>query len=139
MFMGHFIMWELGALIVVLVGSIVAWKISKQVRLGLHLTRMTNIFEEVEQTRRTLPIGAGGGFNSLPKMRQLQADQELQQGLQYLRQFPRHEITREVAKNARLAENLGRSERYVAIANLLEWLVEMDAALNVDDFMKSYG
>lgn len=137
--MGRGMVWGLGLFAVVVVGAIMAWKISKQVRLGLHLTRMTNIFEEVEQTRRTMPIGAGGGFDSLPPKRQLQADQELQQGLQYLRQFPRHEITRELAKNARLAENIGRSERYAAIANLLEWLVEKDAALNVDDFMKSYG
>jgi hypothetical protein len=100
---------------------------------------MTNIYEEIEMTRHTMPIGAGGGIDSLPLSRQMQADAIFGQGIAYLKTYPRHEVTRELAKNAVLAERMGRPVRAIAIAHLLEALVEKNIALGMDEFMKSYA
>ena len=112
---------------------------AKQMKMGQHLTQMTNVFEEIERTRHTMFIGAGGGIDSLPLARQIQAERTFDQGVAYLKTYPRHEVTRELMKNAVLAERLGRPLRALAIGRLIEVLVDMDIALNVDDFMKSYA
>lgn len=111
----------------------------RQFRMGQHLARMTSVFEEVERTRSTMPIGAGGGIDSLPLARQAQANTEFEQALAYLKIYPRHEVTRELVKNAQLAERMGRPIRVVAIGRLIEILVQAGVALDMDDFMKSYA
>jgi hypothetical protein len=112
---------------------------AKQIKMGRHLTRMTNIFEEIERTRHTMLIGAGGGIDSLPPARQRQADLIFEQGIAHLKSYPRHEVTRELVKNALLAERMGRPLRMAAIHRLIEALVRMEVALDVDDFLKSYA
>ena len=114
-------------------------KFLKQIKMGQHLTQMTNILEEVERTRHTMPIGAGGGIDSLPPARQRQADAIFERGVAYLRSYPRHEVTRELVKNAMLAERMGRPIRALAIQRLIEALTRMDVALEIDEFMKSYA
>ena len=111
----------------------------KQIKMGLHLTEMTNILEEVERTRYTMHIGAGGGIDSLPLARQRQAEVIFEQGVAYLKSYPRHEVTRELVKNSILAERMGRPIRAVAIQRLIEALTRMDVALEMDEFMKSYA
>lgn len=111
----------------------------RQYRMGQHLTRMTNIFEEIERTRSSMPIGVGGGVDSLPLARQVRANNEFEQALGYLKIYPRHEVTRELVKNAQLAERMGRPVRVIAIGKLIEVLVQAGAALDMDDFMKSYA
>ncbi|MBA4747748.1 MAG: hypothetical protein H2056_03430 [Sphingopyxis sp.] len=110
----------------------------KQMRMGNHLTRMTNILEEVEATRHILPIGAGGGIDSLPLSRQVEAERIFQEGIAYLKSFPRHEVTKALAKNAVLAERMGRQIRYIAIGRLLDMLEQSGVALSGQDFAKSY-
>lgn len=111
----------------------------RQFRMGQHLARITSVFEEVERTRSTMPIGAGGGIDSLPLARQARANTEFEQALAYLKIYPRHEVTRELVKNAQLAERMGRPIRVVAIGRLIETLVQKGVALDIDDFMKSYA
>lgn len=121
------------------VGYFVLGGPAKQIKMGHHLTQMTNIYEEMELTRHTMFIGAGGGIDSLPLARQIEADAIFGRGIAYLKTYPRHEVTRELAKNAVLADRMGRPLRALAIARLAEALVEMDVALGMDEFMKSYA
>lgn len=130
--------------ILLLAGSgLLAWGLLKrpirQIRMGLHLTAMTNIVEEMELTRQTMPIGAGGGVDSLPLGRQRQADRILDRGMSFMRNYPRHVVTRELVKNAALADRLGRSGRAFAISRLIEILESSGIALGLDDFAKSYS
>jgi hypothetical protein len=112
---------------------------AKQLKMGRHLTRMTNVFEEIERTRHTMYIGAGGGVDSLPPGRQRQANMVFEQGVSYLKTYPRHEVTRELVKNAVLAERMGKPFRVIAIGRLVEALTDMGVALEMDEFMKSYA
>lgn len=111
----------------------------KKMRMGSHLTKMTNILEEVEATRTALPIGLGGGIDSLPLARQVEADRTFREAIAFLKGFPRHEVTEAVAKNALLAEQMGRHGRYIAIGRLLDVLVEADVALGANEFAQSYS
>lgn len=111
----------------------------KQIRMGQHLTRMTNIFEEIQRTQSGFPADSGTGINRLPSGRQKQARLEFEDGVQFLKGYPRHEVTRELVKNALLAEQMGRPVRYAAIGHLLETLTEIDVALDVETFLQSYA
>jgi hypothetical protein len=107
--------------------------------MGMHLTRMTTVMEEIELTRITRPIGAGGGLDSLPRPRQIEALATFENGMSFLKGFPRHEVTRELLKNAIMAQNMGRVSREVAIGMLLKHLTNAQIALPVDEFMLSYS
>ena len=111
----------------------------RQFRLGQHLTRMTNVIEAMESTRHAMPIGAGGGIDSRPVNAQRKADAIFEKGLAYLQNYPRHEVTRELVKNAQLADAMGRSTRVIAINRLIESLSQSGIALGLDDFAKSYA
>lgn len=111
----------------------------KQFRMGQHLTRMTNVFEQMEQTRYTMPIGAGGGIDSLSPASQRHAEAIFEDGVSYLKRYPRHEVTRELMKNAVLAQRMGRPLRATAIERLIEALTRADVALEVDAFLTSYA
>ena len=100
---------------------------------------MTNIFEDMERTRHTMPIGAGGGIDSLPPARRREAETQFEQGMAYLRSFPRHEITRELLKNAILNQRLGRPLRVIAIDRLMGVLIGEGVALDAATFNESYG
>ena len=47
------------------------------IAFGNALTKLTNLFEEIERTKRTHFIGAGGGIDSLPISRQRELEQKL--------------------------------------------------------------
>lgn len=111
----------------------------RKLALGGHLTRMTNWMEAVEHTRRTMPIGAGGGIDSLPRDQQARAVRELEAGMAVVAKFPRHVITAELIKNRQVALQLGRHVRAESIGNLLEHLIEQNLALGAEDFLKSYA
>lgn len=111
----------------------------KGIALGGHLSKMTNWMEAIEHTRSTMPIGAGGGIDSLPRGQQVRAVIDLEAGMRAMSKFPRHEVTAQLVRNYQLARRLGRETRASAIGNLLEHLIEHDLALNQDDFLKSYG
>jgi hypothetical protein len=117
----------------------IAVNIFKQIALGGHLTKMTNWMEAIEHTRRTMPIGAGGGIDSLPHDQQARAIRDLEAGMAALAKFPRHVITAELIKNRQVALQFGRQTRADAIANLLEHLIEQNVALGAEDFLKSYA
>jgi hypothetical protein len=112
---------------------------AKQIKMGRHLSQMTNICEEIERTRHTMNIGAGGGIDSLPPAKQWQAEVIFKQGIAYLGTYPRHEVTRELTKNALLAEQMGRPLRVGAIHRLIQALVYAGIALDIEDFMRSYA
>jgi hypothetical protein len=113
--------------------------IFKQIALGGHLTKMTNWMEAIENTRHTMPIGAGGGLDSLPRDQQTRAVKDLEAGMAAAAKFPRHVITAELIKNRQVALQFGRQTRAHAIGNLLEHLISRDLALGADDFLKSYA
>ncbi|WP_333573344.1 hypothetical protein [Sphingomonas sp.] len=98
------------------------------------MTTLTNIMVEVEASRTLLPIGAGGGLDSLPFKRQV----DFEQNKEKLRKWPRHEVTRELCKNYLLNERLRRSDRMQAIDRLIGILIHDGLALPMDDFAKSY-
>lgn len=110
----------------------------KRIVMGNHLARMTTIFEHIERTRQSMHIGAGGGIDSLGAVQQRRAEAELERGISYLKNFPRHEVTLALVKNSILAERMGRPIRVVAIHRLLEALIGLDVALRMDSFTESY-
>jgi hypothetical protein len=67
----------------------------KKAELPFALTRLLNVFEEIEATRHTMLIGAGGGLESLSPNRQANAMLELQRAMRVFERYPRHEVTRE--------------------------------------------
>lgn len=129
--------WRLAAPRSFVGGTVV--NIFKQLALGGHLTKMTNWMEAIEHTRRTMPIGAGGGIDSLPRDQQARAIRELEAGMAALSKYPRHVITAELIKNRQVALQFGRHMRADAIGNLLEHLIAQNIALGAEDFLKSYA
>ena len=112
--------------------------IFSQIAFGNALTKLTNLSEELEASVQNMPIGAGGGFESLPPSRQREIDSKLPKWLNTLRKQPRHVVTRELLKNVRVSEQLGRPGRINAQLKLLERLIEKDIALGIEEFAKSY-
>lgn len=113
--------------------------IFQSLSLGNHLAKLTNIIEEIERTRLTSYIGAGGGLDSLPLSRQGPIEREYEARTTALAKFPRHEVTKAMVKNMMLSRNLGRDLRGLAQNRLLNMLVSEGLALGADDFDKSYG
>lgn len=110
----------------------------RQFQLGLHLTRMTNIFEAIECAR----LGAAMGIAGIPTFsdeEQQRAIAVFDRGLAYLQQFPRHVVTRELLKNALLAQHMDRPVRAAAIGRLIDALAGEGAGLELEDFLKSYA
>ena len=93
----------------------------------------------VERTRRTMPIGSGGGIDSLPRDQQARAIKDLEAGMAAVAKFPRHVITAELIQERQIALKLGQQERAYAAGNLLEHLIDRNLALGAEDFMKSYS
>ena len=129
------------AIIVILAVSTWIWfgPIGRQIRFGNQITKLTNIFERLEVSRITMPIGAGGGFDSLPTVEALKAAAQLEVSLEFLATQPRHEVTANLLKNLRLADSLGKTIRANAIGALLRFLIDRGVALDLEDFKKSYG
>jgi hypothetical protein len=109
----------------------------KYMVLGNHLTKMTNWMEAIEQTRHTMPIGAGGGIDSLPQHQQTQAVRDLEAGMIAAAKFPPFYVTAALVKNQQMALQLGRHVRVTAIDRLLERLVERNIALGPEDFQRA--
>lgn len=98
-------------------------------KLGVHLARLTTLFERIN------------GYGALYASSQIteQEKEAARVSMAFLRQFPRHVITRELMKNAIVAQNFGRSGRLAAIGTLMDTLVEEGVALDGDEFVRSYG
>ena len=98
-------------------------------KLGVHLTRLTTFFERVN------------GYGVLYAASQITEQEKdvARVSMAFLRQFPRHVITRELLKNSIVAQSFGRSGRVAAISTLMEALVEEGVALDADEFVRSYG
>lgn len=106
---------------------------------GNAITNLTNVFEEIEATRSTSFIGAGGGFDSLPIHKQTKYSVKIPKWLSTLEKRPRHEVTLALVKNITLSVRNGRAQRSKAQEKLLDWLVEKGIALDADSFFASYG
>lgn len=111
----------------------------KQLALGSHLNKMTRWMLTIERTRDTMPIGAGGGIDSLPRDQQVRAIRDLEAGMAAIAKYPRHVITEELVRNRQAALQMGFHDQADAIANLLEHLIEQGLALGIEDFKKSYA
>lgn len=109
------------------------------ISFGNTLTKLTNLFEEIERTKHTHFIGAGGGIDSLPLARQRELEKKLPKWIATVSSRSPHEVTRELLKNIKLSQNLQRHERVTAQANLLQNLVNQGIALDVDEFVKQMG
>jgi len=107
--------------------------------MGQHLSRMATVFEEIEWMLHLKPSETVAGVDSLPVDRRVRAIAVLNAGTDYLGAFPRHVVTRELVKNALLAQRMGRTSRVVAIHLLIESLVTKGVALDPDEFVKSYA
>lgn len=112
--------------------------IFSQLAFGSALTKLTDLSEELERSRSSSPIGAGGGLASLPAHRQREIEAKLPKWLATLRQQPRHVVTRELLKNVKMSDQLGRIERSNAQLALLKRLINDGIALEIEDFAKSY-
>ncbi|MGV3510915.1 MAG: hypothetical protein ACO1OX_02815 [Novosphingobium sp.] len=108
----------------------------RKVRMGMHLARMTSALERVERTRITMPIGAGGGIDSLPKSKQIVAVSTLEKGISYLRKFEKSYVTDALIKNMQTAQKRALQTRYVGMARLLELLVKEDVAMDLKSWVK---
>ncbi len=106
------------------------------IAFGNALTKLTNLFEEIERTKYTHFIGAGGGIDSLPISRQKELEHKLPKWIATISSRPQDEVTRELLKNIKLSQNFNRIERMKAQANLLQRLVDQGIALDVNDFLK---
>lgn len=113
--------------------------IFKAIALGNALTKLTNMHEAILQTRETMLIGAGGGFDSLPRSMQEDLARKIPKWLATLDRNPRHVVTRELLKNARLSQQFGRRLREEAQYKLLEWLIEHGHAMDIETFAQSYA
>lgn len=94
-------------------------------RLGIHLTRVTNLMEQALACQR---------LGTSPPPVHL-----MTKSLEVLRRHPRHVITRELIKNAVLALQMGRADRANSIGIVLEMLVEEGVALDPETFAQSYA
>ncbi|HGW3768214.1 TPA: hypothetical protein ACNH1M_002429 [Enterobacter cloacae] len=115
--------------------------IFSQIALGNTLTKLTNVFEELELSKKVMFPGAGGGIDSLPIRRQQEINDKMPKWLSNLKKHPRHVVTRELIKNILLNEKMGvlRQQRIEAQYNLWEFLIKNGLALSEDDFLKSYA
>ena len=105
------------------------------IAFGNALTKLTNLFEEIERTKRTHFIGAGGGIDPLPISRQRELEQKLPKWMATISSRSQDEVTRELLKNIKLSQNFNRTERIKAQVNLLQRLVDNGIALDVDVFL----
>lgn len=115
--------------------------IFSQIVLGVALTKLTTVFEELEHSRRVMYPGAGGGIDSLPRKRQQEINDKMPGWLNTLKKHPRHVVTRELIKNIILNQKMGeiRQQRIEALYMLWEFLIKNDIALSEEDFLKSYA
>ncbi|WCP11787.1 hypothetical protein sphantq_00172 [Sphingobium sp. AntQ-1] len=119
----------------IVIGTVLLRGPIRQIRLGMHLTKMTSVMEKIELSRYTLPVGMGGGVDSLSVPEQYEANKIFDSGVSFLRKFPKHEVTKALIKNAIVADKLDRPIRYVAINNLIGNLVDGGVAISIEDFM----
>ena len=110
----------------------------KQIALGANLTAMTNIVEQMQEREARTPIGISG-IECWPLDERKSVVEEFDRRASKLSAMPRHVVTRELAKNIQLAMRMERQGRAMAIARLLEILVDRGAALPMEEFARSYG
>ena len=109
------------------------------IAFGNALTKLTNLFEEIERTKRTHFIGAGGGIDSLPISRQRELEHQMPKWMDTISSRSQNEVTRELLKNIKLSQKFNRTERMKAQVNLLQRLVKNRVALDVDVFLNRNG
>ncbi|MCW5603911.1 MAG: hypothetical protein KIT18_05125, partial [Burkholderiales bacterium] len=109
-----------------------------QIAFGNALTKLTNLEEELERSRRTMYVGAGGGIESLPKARQKELERKFPKWIDTLQSQPSHVVTRELMKNIQLNQRVGREQRIDAQISLLKRLVSQGIAMDPDEFVKRY-
>ena len=109
------------------------------IAFGNALTKLTNLFEEIERTKITHFIGAGGGIDSLPISRQRELEHKLPKWMATISSRSQDEVTRELLKNIKLSQKFNRTERMKAQVNLLQRLVDNRIALDVDVFLNRNG
>lgn len=102
--------------------------------VGSTLIKLTNAFEEIEMTRQTHFIGAGGGVDSLPTHRQAKFIVNVPRWIERLRTRDKNLVTSLLLDNVRTAEALGRSTRVAAQNRLFGILVSEGVAVDVSEW-----
>src|SRR5690554_1885235 len=92
--------------------------------LGNTITKLTNLFTEMEESHKYHFIGSGGGIDSLPQERREYYEKNLNKWLDTLRKHPRHVITKTVIQNIQISQSHNRIERIEAQTKLLDFLIE---------------
>lgn len=103
--------------------------IYRQMVLGHHLTRLTNLMEQAEANRLI-----GVDLESLPLAQQQAMEADFERGVTVFRQYPPMLITRELLKNSVVAKGLGRELRERSIHKLIEALAQVGVAMRIQDF-----
>lgn len=119
--------WIVAAVVAAVLWFGIGKRIWGEFTLGAHLVKMTNAYE------RALDNGGPAYEPSL------EDGLAIERGIAYLRNLPRHVVTRELLKNTVVAANLGRERRVAAMRLLFVTLVEQGVALRADEFAASYG
>jgi hypothetical protein len=119
------VMVWLVALVVAVAAVVLLRPAYGQFKLGIHLTKVTNLMEQALACQRA---------GTPPPPVHLMTT-----SLDALRAYPRHVITRELIKNSLLALQMGRPERANSIGIVLEMLVEEGVALDAEAFAQSYA
>lgn len=104
--------------------------IIQQFKLGAQLTRLTNVAERADNARlqgRDLTTREVGDLEAQEKA-----------SLEALSRYPRHVVTRELLKNAMLAERMNNIRRRDIIVRLIHALVAEGVALSLPEFEASY-
>lgn len=109
--------------------------IFSNIAFGNALTELTNLFEEIERTKQTHFIGAGGGIDSLPIPRQRELEKKLPKWVATVSKHPQEIVTRELLKNINLSKKFGRHDRIKAQAKLMQHLVNQGIAKDVNEFL----
>lgn len=100
--------------------------------VGMTLIKLANAFEEVEQTRATRFIGAGGGVDSLPGHRQAKFIANVPRWIARLQGRDKSLVTSLLLDNMRSADAAGRHARVAGQVKLLRVLVDNGVAFDVD-------
>lgn len=103
--------------------------IYQQIVLGNHLTRVTNVYEQLAANE-----AIGQGFDSLPQHRQDELEREFDRSAAVFSRYPPSLITRELLKNSIVAKGLGMEARSISILKLIEMLAGSGLAMRLADF-----
>jgi hypothetical protein len=101
----------------------------RQLVLGNHLTRLTNVYEQLAANR-----ALGLETDAMPKAQMDELERQFERSADVFRQYPPSLITRELLKNSIVAKDLGLEARSLSILHVIEMLAGFGLAMRIEDF-----